>query len=166
MTATGKQNSEKGNEVQRFIAEKYEGINVRDGHDIIFPCSDTNPIESLAEVKSFSSYYVQRSNGKEYHYPNVIKVDDEKHEKLKNDTDKTKRMPFYIFVLKPRNDNGEEADKKEWIEACMTWENVDKMLNNPEITRKITNNCSKWRGYDCIRHYSVIRDAAKHIFGR
>ena len=66
-------------------------------------------------------------------------------------------MAIYVFVKKPRNEDGTEAGQEEWIEACMRWEDVDRVLKNPELTRETINDCSKWRGYEWKRHFYVTR---------
>jgi len=146
-------NSLRGIEVEKIVAGKYNGT---------LPCDhvryDIELEESLLEVKSCLDWHFYSRGLRRY--PGRFLINKEYHKNFKKIADEKNKRAIYVFVKIPRYDSGAiEEDPKEFQEAWMKWEHVEKLVNDPN---KVGIVKSRLRD-DFVRYYYAVR--LEHIFG-
>jgi len=157
MKSIGSKNSIRGAYVEKEIVKKYGAIKSdSDEYDMEY-------FGRLVEIKSCASWHLHSGKANEKSHPGSARfsIDIEAHEDLKKAADKMGKKAVYAFVKTPRSKMGRISMKPNtWIEAWMTWENVDRIVKNPK-TKRLARN--KYHVEDRTRYY--YRIPIKTIFG-
>lgn len=152
--SSGRRNAERGDEVENYIAKKYGGSVYReDGFDVELK-------DHILEIKSCLSYHIGKIKGKSGRHDSRILMGVDDHVDFMKKAKEMGKTPVYVVVKIPRNNDGtEEKDPEKWQEVWISYNNMDTMLQNPEIGRVCS---SKWRDRNQERFFYRVN--IRHLF--
>jgi hypothetical protein len=168
----GPENSVRGNAFEQVIADRYGGKKPKykkgekPPYDVIIPRGPGYPACRVEVKLDVSTYSKKRESGKIDYYPSRIHIIKKNHRDMKMDVDKNSDMAVYSFSMIPRHKDGtENHDMKNWPEAWIKWENLDRIAKNMELCGSSTNDCSKWTKKKKKRIRKYIMISLDKIFG-